>query len=321
MERPRLVNVVGVLPIYPPCQPVGSFLATHELLKRLVARGHSVTVYRRMRGGVPHDHDGVLALAGHDDAVVTAAIAAAHLVISHCGDDEFAATTAAEHDVPNVRLAHSPQPTARFEGAALAVFNSHSLAAEVAWDGPQIVVHPPRRTGTDAQPGTKVTLVNLTYEKGGELFWRLARSAPHIDFLAVEGGWGKQIVERRPNVVKTLPTQDIAAIYAQTRILLMPSSRESWGMVGHEAMACGIPVIAHPTPGLRESLGAAGIFVDRTDGQGWLHEIERLQDAAQWEAASVAARGRAVELSLEDGPDRFVEAVESVALISGGLAA
>ncbi|MFE4971343.1 glycosyltransferase [Kitasatospora sp. NPDC056651] len=53
-------------------------------------------------------------------------------------------------------------------------------------------------------------------------------------------------------------------VYARSRVVLMPSSHESWGRVGVEAFASGIPVIAHPTPGLAECLGHAGIYVPGT---------------------------------------------------------
>ena len=51
---------------------------------------------------------------------------------------------------------------------------------------------------------------------------------------------------------------------------------ESYGRVAVEAACCGIPTIAHPTPGLVESLGEAGIFVDRNDHARYAAEIERL---------------------------------------------
>ncbi|WP_262928542.1 glycosyltransferase family 4 protein [Streptomyces sp. CBMA152] len=47
-------------------------------------------------------------------------------------------------------------------------------------------------------------------------------------------------------------------VYSRSRVILMPSLYESWGRVAVEAFASGIPVIAHTTPGLVESMGEAG---------------------------------------------------------------
>ena len=90
----------------------------------------------------------------------------------------------------------------------------------------------------------------------------------------------------------------------------MPSDYESWGMVGVEAMHSGIPVIAHPTPGLRESLADAGTFIDRGDVDAWEAAIRRLYDD---EDAFTRARKRAGELDPVDELDAWVTAVEGLA--------
>ncbi|MFZ4156354.1 glycosyltransferase [Streptomyces pseudogriseolus] len=77
----------------------------------------------------------------------------------------------------------------------------------------------------------------------------------------------------------------------------MPSLYESWGRVAIEAFASGIPVIAHPTPGLVESLGDAGIFAYRDDLGAWIHALHALKDPANWTQASLRVRARSIELS------------------------
>ncbi|UQA91872.1 hypothetical protein [Streptomyces halobius] len=44
-----------------------------------------------------------------------------------------------------------------------------------------------------------------------------------------------------------------------------------------EPFASGIPVIAHPTPGLVESLGDARIFAYRDDLNAWIHALRSLR--------------------------------------------
>src|SRR5678815_5651953 len=102
-------------------------------------------------------------------------------------------------------------------------------------------------------------------------------------------------------------------VYARTRILLMPSAYETWGRVGVEAMCSGIPVIAHPTPGLTEALGDAGFFDDRDDVDAWAKTVRRLDDPAEYRKASRAAFKRAAELDPTSDLARFADVVEAVA--------
>ncbi|MFI7020964.1 glycosyltransferase [Streptomyces sp. NPDC050164] len=60
-------------------------------------------------------------------------------------------------------------------------------------------------------------------------------------------------------------------------------------MAAVEALASGIPVIAHPTPGLREALGDAGTFVDRADYRAWGNTIRDLYRTGDPRAEATAA--------------------------------
>jgi glycosyltransferase involved in cell wall biosynthesis len=88
-------------------------------------------------------------------------------------------------------------------------------------------------------------------------------------------------------------------VWRRTRIVVMPSVSETYGLVAVEAMASGIPVIAHPTPGLRESLGAGGLFADRDDLDAWAAILDDLSHPHRFAAASRYARARSQELALE----------------------
>ena len=142
-------------------------------------------------------------------------------------------------------------------------------------------------------------------------FFRSALNAPVPE--AVERSTSHQIMPNRPNVEVIGKTSNMRDdVYARTRVLLMPSTRESWGMTGVEAMASGIPVIASPLPGLRESLGFAGIFVDPSDHQGWVDAIVRLDDPDVYGEASAKAVERSVELDPATDLNRFVNALEGL---------
>lgn len=154
---------------------------------------------------------------------------------------------------------------------------------EGSYDIPDVVVHPPVFAEQHATtPGDMVTLINLNRDKGAEIFYELAGRLPHVEFLGVEGGHGTQIFERHPNVTFQTQTTDMKRdVWSRTKLLLVPSIYESYGMVAVEAMCSGIPVIATPTPGLKEALQSAGTFVDRDDIDGWVSAIERLLSNAK----------------------------------------
>lgn len=309
------MRIVAAVPKYVPDSRVGAWIATHELLAHSARRGHDVTVIRQKGVGKSCDVDGVAVLfgAGHIERMIPAA----DVVVSHLGDSGRAHAAALAAGVPSVRMGHGAGAMPeRMAGAALIVFNSAALAAATDWDGPSIVVHPPVNAAAHRvlTRGDAVTLVNLTDDKGVRTFWRCAEQCPERRFLGVRGGYGHQIEPRAANVDTVGPVADMRTIWSRTRVLLMPSLHETFGMAAVEAMVSGIPVIAHPTPGLVESLGDAGTFVHRDDLDGWVEAIEALDDPVQYHDASASASRRAFDLlSTDDGADRFVDAIEALA--------
>jgi glycosyltransferase involved in cell wall biosynthesis len=104
-------------------------------------------------------------------------------------------------------------------------------------------------------------------------------------------------------------------VWAQTRVLMVPSVHESYGMAAVEALASGIPVIAHPTPGLREALGDAGTFVDRADVRAWVAAIKELYpDGERWDAAVASGFARSAFLADQMNTEikQWVEAVQAL---------
>jgi glycosyltransferase involved in cell wall biosynthesis len=118
--------------------------------------------------------------------------------------------------------------------------------------------------------------------------------------------------------VTVVPKQEnIRGIYAQTRVLIMPSEYESWGMVATEAMASGIPVISTGGPGLKENCGKAGTFIsDRDDIGAWVKAIKALQDPKKYKSQSALARKRARELDPLQELDAAADFIKSVRFYS-----
>ena len=168
--------------------------------------------------------------------------------------------------------------------------------------------------------GEYITLINCNENKGGKIFHEIANRMPSHKFLQVKGSYGTQYVSTDdtqpvinmdneavtyglgmlPNVTVIENTHDIREVYKMTRILLMPSDYESWGMTATEAMCSGIPVICSHAFGLKENVGKNGIFVERNNIESWMKEIFKLDGKKEYQSASDIARKRAIELGSKE---------------------
>lgn len=336
MSRP--LRVIARIHAYPPHHNAGAEWALHEMLRALALRGHTAEVWLTQWTGdcEPFDVDGVHVIPHGSGRKWPPAAARADVLISHLENVPSTASLARGYGVPLVVVCHNDfgltwEPMAS-GSSALAVLNSEWMraAAEEHFDGLKwrpdrmLVVRPPVHAAEyETRPGDCITLVNCTVTKGIGVLEELAQRMPDRKFLAVRGGYGEQQPPDLPNVL-VLDHMDghrmRDEVYARTRILLMPSDYESWGRVGVEAMASGIPVIAHPTAGLTESLGRAGIFHDRADIDAWQQAVEQLDDAAAYRAASRKAKARAKALDPAADLAAWCDMVEEVgrARLAGG---
>lgn len=328
------MRVAALVHFYVPHYMAGSETMLHAMLRALAQAGHDieVVVTEHRRGPVEYRHQGVRVrrpVRGRPVPTLLDEIDP-DVLISHHQEAPHASHYAQQRQLRReraprvVHLVHNSFAAsisvARRWRPDLMVFNTAWLRENFARRraiparSRALVVHPPVWAYEHATtPGDAVTLVNLNRDKGGELLYRLAQRMPDIRFAGVVGGHGQQIIRRAPNVEVVPHTQDMRRdVWPRTRLLIMPSIYESYGMAGVEAMACGIPVIASPTPGLRESLADAGVFVDRGDLDGWEREIRRLLEAAEWGTASRAALARSAELDPRKELAAWVTAIESV---------
>lgn len=303
------------------------------MLSALVLRGHDVDVCLSRQHDVSYYLDGVHVWPGRDPKTL---LADADVIVSHLECTPAASLLGRWNNVPVVHVLHNTMQITRdwavAGGPALVVANSEWMLADYTaalGDAmPQaIVCRPPVQARQYATtPGDRITLINLrrmeqspggmVMGKGSEVFWALAGRMPDMQFLGVTGGYGGQDIRDLPNVeiLDHVPHHRMRdLVYARTRVLLMPSSYESYGRTAVEAYASGIPVIANPTPGLVEACGAAGLFADRGNVDRWEDILRWLQHPQVYADASAAALDRSAQLDPAEDLNRWCDAIEALA--------
>jgi hypothetical protein len=183
-----------------------------------------------------------------------------------------------------------------------------------------------------------ITFVNSTFEKGVSVFVALARLAlaelPEARFLVVQGRgrWAEALKvlgvtpADLPNVRVLGHQQDMRAVYATTRAVLVPSlTHESGARVIPEALLNGIPVLASRSGGSPELVGQGGTLFELPDEvradrsrcastdavRPWLDELRRLlRDDAYALQMHGQALAEAARFDLQASTRRFLQAVQ-----------
>lgn len=313
------MRVVCLYHAYVPSHNAGAETMAHAINLDLVARGHTVEVF--VRRGPATTPDGIAVRPRGPAHLMHRLLAGADVAITHLDETRLAMTAAARARVPLVHMLHNDRQLDhhRVATAAGLVANSQWIADSVPRRfaaTPRVVVWPPTFPAAyDPSGRDMITLVNPIKAKGADLFYELAARLQPRGFLVVAGGYGAQVPPPPlPNIDTRRNLFDMGPVWRRTRILLAPSSYESFGKAAAEAHAAGIPVIAHPTPGLLENLDDAGIFADRDDPDAWVAAIEALDDPDAYAAAAKAARARAeqagaIMASQLDDLDKMLHAV------------
>jgi glycosyltransferase involved in cell wall biosynthesis len=269
------LRVLWNIHLYPKIHNCGSEYYAHHINKYLISKGHEVRVVLQQAKMhnvlVPYNIDGVEVMGplGSTDQFLWADIILTHLDFTHhtigIGD---------ALGKPVVNVIHNSHPYECIKGARrnnFCIYNSNWIQKKLNYNWPSMVFTPPTDhryydLGKFPRENEYITLINLDENKGGFILRRLAEAMPDKKFLAVKGSYSEphyfgQASNFPPNV-KVIPnTPNILEVYAQTRILLMMSRYESWGMTAAEAMCNGIPVICTPTEGLKENCADAGIYI------------------------------------------------------------
>lgn len=318
------LRIAAYVHMFPPIHNAGSETTLLALLRGLVKRGHSAKV---IASEIDHDYevDGVQVLGARvpQEPFAREVFEWSDIAITHLNCTGPAMRAARDTRKPLVHLVHNDKQlqfhNVRPLRAQLVIFNSHWVRAASPMD-PSMVIHPiieKELYAVERGPeAVRTTFVNLTVTKGANVFYELSRRLPKIQFCGVEGAYGDQVIpqEQMHNVTILHHTPDIQQIYRTTKVILMPSDYESYGRIATEAACSGIPSIVHPTPGLTEALGKAGIYCDRDKIDDWQAELTRLySDHGYYAERSAAALELANSWKPEQAFDRAEAALVTVA--------
>lgn len=321
------MRVLSFCPRYVPVLSGGE-TAAHGLHRALVERGHEVSVVTATQA---EDHrarkvvDGVEVFYGRIRPTHARYLEERRPDVLFAQFEQAVPTVrfAADAKLPVVVSCHGPYGFTELAEAGLAqavdlfVFNSSYLLNLANRNVHHVVVSPPiDRERVRAPEGVEkryaATLINLFENKGPHVLYELARRYPKQQFLGVRGGYGAQDERDLPNVTIIDPTPDLGRVYGSTRVLLMPSAEESFGMVALEAQSNGVPVIASNLPSLRESLGTGAFFVPRDEPDRWADGLRLLDDACTYDELSRRARENVARFDLARDVAELESALEAI---------
>ena len=207
--------------------------------------------------------------------------------------------------------------------ADFAVYNTETSARE--WGEPDApVLHPPitplpnrRITGGDAY-----TLLSSLSNKGVGVMLDLAERYPDQRFIVVrspaEPTHGLPNLEERaaklPNLElhPRVPPEEVVKYFEQTRILLVPSRYETYGMSAIEAAGYGIPSVHVDTPHVREGIGEAAYLVPPLNTDATARGIEEIEGDYDYYSSIVRERAEWLEARQEQELKDFADFIDNV---------
>lgn len=309
------MRIVCLFHLYVPTHNAGAEVMLHQMLKRLLQKGHDITVMC----GCPsvEEYEGIKLQNINNRKKCYSLIEKSDIVITHLDMTKIAMQLCHKFNKPLVHILHNDRQLTYHRVApsmaSLVVANSQWIYETIPRAFKNKMVCVPSITISDYKVETSreaITLINLSENKGAEIFYQLAENFPQRKFIGVVGAYAKQIIKKYPNVEIIEHTPDIQSVYARTRILLVPSAYESWGRVAIEGCCSGIPVIAKPTDGLKESLGKNGLFAENLDE--FIYLINKLDDEDYYSVVSknMSNRAEEIEIMYEEMIETFCTKVE-----------
>jgi glycosyltransferase involved in cell wall biosynthesis len=134
------------------------------------------------------------------------------------------------------------------------------------------------------EPRKRHDIILNGFENHFENMRRLSGTEPLL-IIAGQPGWLAEDVvqrirrmQRRQRVIwlRDVSDHELASLYRQATLLVMPSVDEGFGLPVLESMACGTPALVANTGALPELVGDAGFIDESADAAQWSDKIGRI---------------------------------------------
>lgn len=310
------MNILLSVHMMPPMHLAGGELYVVNLSKILIKHGFNVRAYMHRYWGTKEDqlytYEGIDVFPPSSNQLKEELFRWADVIITHLDFAPYTIHKAKMLGKPCIFIVHNTShfydDVVNSNNNTYVLYNCDHARQVLQYDRPGMVLEPlidPSCLAEDK--GRKyITLVNLCKNKGARQFYKIAERMPDYQFLGIVGSYMDQIERKLPNVT-IWPKTEIRKVFEVTRVTLMPSDYESWGMVAAESLANGIPVICSPTPGLVENCGYAAIYKSWHNVTEYIPLIKKLDNKKEYDRWSKAGLERTSER-----PDRTAEIIDFI---------
>lgn len=260
---------------YPPFWSMGGEVSTHRTLREIP----DTTVFTDTAADYEYEGVSVRGLSGHmfTDIMESVKLVKANAVFAHSTLSQATVRAARKLDIPSVLAVHAPPRYATdlrraWSSATMRVYNTEVSRKE--WNDPKgLLLHPPIGDPVKVPNGPRdaLTLTSSLLNKGAVQTLQLARKWRNHRFIIVESPahgthgsldfWEEAAALPNVEIWPRLHPDDMGKLWAHTRILLVPSRYETYGLSAIEAAGHGIPSVHIDTPHVREGIGTAARLI------------------------------------------------------------
>lgn len=272
---------------YPPDWSMGGEISTHRTLNTVPG----ATVFAQTATeGYTFDNVTVLPSSGptRKDIIADAESVGSRILYAHSTLSRNTVQAARRLRIPSILAVHAPPRFAadiRQARHASTVRLYNTEAARRDWHEPNgWLLHPPVGIPQEEVGGVRdaLTLTSSLLNKGVNQTLELARKWPHRRFIIVRspahGTHGSPDFEETAASLDNVEVWDrlhpsrMSELWAETRVLLVPSRYETYGLSAIEAAWHGIPSVHVNTTHVREGIGTAARLI-------YSQTLEELEDA------------------------------------------